>query len=524
MYLKMIVYGAILISLSLLSACSAFRSFVDPDWSLTGQDRVTQAGVIQNMDPNLEKVDLIKLLDPAYTPTKTGGASTGSALSVKPSFISDEEGKALTELYAAYQRFDESGRGPEGRNQIQDEILRASEQRCNVYKTYIRRTQSTSNFLFGSLATLLGGLGAIFTDATVARSLAGSAGIVSGINAEYQQAYFSNLATEVIVDGIETRRRRIRSEIVVMQQNYDLTTYTVQAAILDAVRFHGACTIVEGLREASQSIQTVRDPGLKAIKSSLRDIAEARKMLDQIQKGEELSSLSAGLTAADSGSQAALNTVGSSFPIFEVYSGSMNSPVIAISQARAGALRYKGSLIKAIAGKKTEFTEDSAVPKTVAAEANAALDALQKEIESAHGRLSCKFTGYEQCEAQKPISPKLAEAVGKLQATADLTKRAEIQKEIVKLQYLAKYQILIDLADTSKQFRNLLKVSQDGLSLLKPGDATPKKSVDEIKKKITEFMKEVPDGTDEKKCTSSCPDKQPVSKPGEAKGGATGPA
>lgn len=502
-------YGAILISVLLLCACTPLNNLVNPDWSLTGQDRVTQAGVIQNIDPDLEKVDLIKLLNAGsrYVPGKkaTETAATAPWPFGKPPFISAEAEKSLTELYAAYRNFEDSGRGPEGRNQIQDEILRASEQRCNVYKGYIRRTQSSSNFVFGSLATLLGGLGAIFTDATVARSLAGSAGIVSGINAEYQQAYFSNLATEVIVDGIETRRKRIRNEIAVMQQSHDLSTYTVQAAVLDAVRFHGACTIVEGLREASQSIKTVQNPGMNEIKNSLRDFAEARKMIDQIQKGEDLSSAAATVTTAGSALPGALGMDGSGALILGDYPGSLNSPAIAISRARAGALRVRGSMIEAIADKKAEFAEDSKVTKADGEKVAAALKALQEELEKAHQRLDCKFTGYKKCDDDRKLSKDLAERVIALQATVDLTERARIRREIVKLRYLAKSWLLIDLEETQKQFRDLLWAARSGLDLLKPGGTAPETGIKEIQKRIEAFLKGGPDGTDATKCTSSCP-------------------
>lgn len=480
MNLKMIICGAILVSTSMLSGCSILSNLVDPEWSITGKGRVTQAGVVQNIDPELEKVDLIRLLDPTSNSTKSPGEKNGGGTS------SSDAGESSAKLYKAYERFNELRRGAVERNQIQDEILRASEQRCSVYKTYIRRTQSGSTFFFGSLATILGGLGAIFTDATVARSLAGSAGILSGIGAEYQQSYFSNLATEVIVDGIEMRRQRIRDDLMLRRQNADIRAYTVQAAILDAVRFHGACTIVEGLREASQSIQTTRDPGLKAIKSSLRDIAESRKMLDQIQKGEYLSVSPAGLTALDQGFQGYWNE------------GSMYSPTVSIHMARTSATVYKESLMKTISGKKTEFNGITPVLN--------ALDSMEKEISSAYNRLNCKLSAYEKCDKAKEISSTLAADTGQLQMmTTDRTKQAEIQKNIMKLQSLAKFHILIDLEDTMIRFRDLMKVSEDGISVLKAKDADPAKSIGDIQGKITAFMNGAPDGADVTKCDSSCP-------------------
>ncbi len=517
MNLKWIVYGVILLSTCLFSACSALNALVDPDYSLTGQDRVTQVGAIQNINRDLEKVDLIRLLSqtsapippsgvPALTPPKKDSASpeagdpSASAPVTQYSTGPDEAYNSLAKLYAAYQTFYDSGRGSAGRNQIQDEILRASEQRCTVYKSYIRRTQSTSNFLFGSLATILGGLGAVFTDANVARSLAGSAGIMSGIGAEYQQAYFSNLATEVIIDGIETRRQRIRDTIASKRRNASLKVYTVQAAILDAVRYHGACTIVEGLREASQSIQTVRDPGLKAMNSTLRDYAVSRKMLDQIQKGEAL-------TVSLDDPMATDRKLLGSWSMEREFPGSwdedeIDSPAIAIQRVRTHATGFKDSLIKTIAGKKTEFKKN----EKENAQFIEALDSLEKETTNAHKRLICKLTAYDLCDRKKNISDQLAEYTGQLQMLAlDKTKQAAIQKDIVKLQYLANSHILIDLGENWQQFGDLMMVSQNAISALKVTDAELAKSITKIRGKIAGFMKDDPDGTDASKCTTPCP-------------------
>ena len=42
-------------------------------------------------------------------------------------------------------------------------MIAASNQRCNLYMTYLKRVSVYTNGLFGSLTTILGGAGAIVT-------------------------------------------------------------------------------------------------------------------------------------------------------------------------------------------------------------------------------------------------------------------------------------------------------------------------------------------------------------------------
>nr|VFJ97599.1 MAG: hypothetical protein BECKLFY1418A_GA0070994_107111 [Candidatus Kentron sp. LFY] len=139
--------------------------------------------------------------------------------------------------------------------------MAASEQRCNVYKIYLKRLHGKGNFYTGSLATILGGAGAIVTGVDGARILSGLAGITSGVRAEFNQAVFVNLAIPVITKGIESRRNDIRQKIKTERGN-DLTSYTVEAAIGDAIRYHGACSIIAGLEQAEDAIQELDNPGL----------------------------------------------------------------------------------------------------------------------------------------------------------------------------------------------------------------------------------------------------------------------
>lgn len=148
------------------------------------------------------------------------------------------------------------------RNEVQALILTSSDAACDLYKRRLNGLFSNSNFGFGTLATTAGGLGAIFTNADAARALSGVAGITSGVRAEWNDAYFRNQVVEVLTKAIDIAKKKKRDEIQrrSVQITYD---YNMQQAINDAIDYNSKCTLIAGLQETSESLQTVSDPGLK---------------------------------------------------------------------------------------------------------------------------------------------------------------------------------------------------------------------------------------------------------------------
>ena len=154
------------------------------------------------------------------------------------------------------------------RNELQDRIIAASEQRCNVYRMYLKRTESRNNFMLGTLTTVLGGAGALFTNQVGNRILSGLAGITSGVRAEFNQAYLASQAAQVITKGITARRNELRTKLNA-RRSENTTQYTLQAAIADAIHYHGACNILTGLEAAESAIERVENPGLDLMTKSL---------------------------------------------------------------------------------------------------------------------------------------------------------------------------------------------------------------------------------------------------------------
>jgi len=251
-----------------LSGCSLFN--VSPESSV--MDRVTIASANQIFTPEFEGFSdeqLLLLLNPNYEINKTE--------SVKETEFSNlsyfEKNRKLRRAFmAANVNYNVAHR-----SQVQDRLIAASNQRCNLYTTYLKRVSTNQNAFFGSLTTILGGAGAIVTGADSARILSGLAGISSGMRSELNQAIFESAATSVIIPGIHSRRAELLTEIK-EKRGLSLDDYTVEGAIADAIVYHGACSLDEGVSFAQKSIISYEDIGIKKFTAIQNQLAEGRNI------------------------------------------------------------------------------------------------------------------------------------------------------------------------------------------------------------------------------------------------------
>jgi hypothetical protein len=166
------------------------------------------------------------------------------------------------------------------RNRIQERILMASDQRCTVFKTNHQRDQSRSNFWFGALGTFAGALGAVSSGVQSAKNLAATAGVLSGVRAEYNQAFYSNLLFAVITRGIDERRREAYRIIQQEGQTKAIGAYPAEAAIKDAILYDGLCNTAAGLEQAQESIRLAADPGIDTFNRMLLKANVTRSILE----------------------------------------------------------------------------------------------------------------------------------------------------------------------------------------------------------------------------------------------------
>lgn len=261
MQLRLYRHWLVLVLAPLFVGCGSFRAGFNEVLSKEGSeqyqsvDRHSSYPVIRR--ENFEQVNLLEMIDPEH---KSSGLKDWDR---------DAEGKmAYGRLYdLALAWFRTNGQPDEEkrlvRDGVQDKILAVSTSRCNVFKTFLRRQQTDVNFTLGSLTTLAGVLGAVVPGAAASRNLAGTAGLFSGIQAEYNQAYFSNLAAHVIVQAIELRQNRLKHELMDGRKDKSIKEYSMEAAINDAIVIDGNCSALAGLIEAQDSIKEVETPGLR---------------------------------------------------------------------------------------------------------------------------------------------------------------------------------------------------------------------------------------------------------------------
>jgi hypothetical protein len=238
-------------------------------WAADPQPSMTSGGWLTNYESYTETFDLISALDP-------NGRSQSMPYWSQDAPLSKKIDLAFVAFYdPAYKLSTQKMR----RNRIQERMLAVSNGRCALFKNLLYELRSKSNFWLGALTTVTGVAGGIVTGATGSRALAGAAGAFSGTRAEFNQEMFQNLATQVIIEGIDVRRREIYEEIIHKGQSKKIDGYEVEAAVKDAIYYHAQCNVVTGFQVAQDSIKTVEDPGINAANRTLARLATTRALL-----------------------------------------------------------------------------------------------------------------------------------------------------------------------------------------------------------------------------------------------------
>lgn len=357
-------------ALAALAGCGV----IGPEASTRSRDRVTTFGANPQFDnERYEMVDLLTLIDPEGKRRNSAGASLRAMSlfgggSLEAAAESEEERKVRQELVLAYDAFySYDNRDPvrlaQRRNRVQDRLIGASNQRCSAYTVYLNRFDAYQQTGFGWATTLFGGAAAIVGGLKDARILGGLAGISSGFQAELAQGLLGNLASYVIVPGMELRRKEIMNEMN-SRRTGDIGRYNLEAALADAGRYHGACTLVAGLEQAKDAIKTVENPGMRMMQVTLNNVLQARSMQNALAK-------------QDTG--ATLNDEDLRVPSFIVDGQSVGALV------GSGGVRYAG------------LTHEAAWPQAepVKTAFDAGLDAIAK-VDAAQFRLKNTSAGLEE--------------------------------------------------------------------------------------------------------------------------------
>lgn len=291
--LKSHQYCGLWLVLALLSGCAS----IGPEAALRSVDRVTVYGANPQFDnPQYEMVDLITALDPEgyrnnfRTPLaavqKEAVPQLFSTSSLPGPSDTSNDATTRTELALAFKAFYDTRYTSNGsvalrRNRLQDRLIAASNQRCEAYKVYLRRFEAYQETGWGIASTAAGGVAAIVGGLKDARILGGLAGIFGGVRAEIKQGMLGNLASYIIIPGIDQRRSEVMAEIRGNQTN---PNYTVESALSDVASYHGACSLETGLEQAKNAIQIVENPGMQMMGKVMNNVMQTRYMASISEK------------------------------------------------------------------------------------------------------------------------------------------------------------------------------------------------------------------------------------------------
>lgn len=153
------------------------------------------------------------------------------------------------------------------RNELQDRIIAASNQRCGMYLRMLASSKAESQLTWSGLAVLLSGAASVVTPVNTAKALSAGSTVSNGILAQYNEAYFNNLAINVISSGITSQREGILLQINDKKKD-DLIEYPVNRAIADAVQYHSVCNIISGLETAAVATRNLSSKVTQTDKTS----------------------------------------------------------------------------------------------------------------------------------------------------------------------------------------------------------------------------------------------------------------
>jgi hypothetical protein len=313
---------ALLVALLLTASCANnSKPFFDPEYSPGGDGRVNLAGPNQMFPVNFEQIteeELILMLDPEFFKDKEkrnkekkdadksnekdnkkkpdAGLETTDAdennendNNEKPD-VGFETGDDIIALQS-FLRNNSPDQKVMLRDNMQDYLLAASEQRCGLFKTYLRNVDTTIESWFGGLSLVFATAGALVPGIQASHIFSGVSGLTGAIGNQTKEAIFSELATYVIIPGIDATRKEVFDKIMGKRKNLK-SDYTFFAAMNDVGRYHNGCSIVKGIEKARDKI-TENNEIDKAIKlmnkiNKVGDISELKERSKEVEELREL--------------------------------------------------------------------------------------------------------------------------------------------------------------------------------------------------------------------------------------------
>lgn len=274
----------VLILLLGLGGCSTWNNFLGlgPENALGGNGRVNLSGPNQLLPPEVESfsspqqlADTIWAAAISVDDAHPCGAKGMSAGEIQTDEKAQQAAPTDNPLPAAIACVDNlaassTAEGESVRNGVVGQLMIASDQRCNLYFTYLTNLSSSIDATSGVLGTIFGGVGTIINSLPATRIFSGLAGISSGVGGNLDAALFQRAAISVIVPAIQKTRDAARLTI---QGDYSESyqKWRLASAMDDVIHYHGLCDLNNGIIAAQKA---VANQGVAPAKSapSLADI------------------------------------------------------------------------------------------------------------------------------------------------------------------------------------------------------------------------------------------------------------
>jgi hypothetical protein len=141
----------------------------------------------------------------------------------------------------------------EARNEVIGMLMAESDVKCDRYTQFIEQYNSNIQSGGGILTHAATTLAAIATGGT-AQALSTGASIATNASGQITKGHFHEQTIPVIVAAYQVARTAVRQEVDQGMKS-DVPDYAVSQGIRDAFRYHSNCSVVSGIRQASQAVQ-----------------------------------------------------------------------------------------------------------------------------------------------------------------------------------------------------------------------------------------------------------------------------
>ncbi len=181
------------------------------------------------------------------------------AASTDPAVEQQATDKAIAVFYQSVP----DGRQANYRNEIQDRIIAAANQRCHLWKNYFATASSTVGFWSGVTGAATGAASLAFKPPATKAALTALSTTSTSVGTQFEKSYLFSLTMQVIFQGVESRRADILHSVVEKRSLGDrqltpIGRYSLSAAIADALEYHAACSVASGLQQASEKLSDAR--------------------------------------------------------------------------------------------------------------------------------------------------------------------------------------------------------------------------------------------------------------------------